>query len=132
MFDESKMQVTGKTIFETKTTTEYNAFPEYKKFLSLICAQNDRNNWISVGMAIKNCGGNLNDFVQYSKLGIGYEPGECNVFESFNTNGQCYGLSHLKRLAKLCNEIEFLKLTKGALYEYFNLNYDKINLLITL
>ena len=89
---------------------------EFKRYLYLIPAQNDRSVWVSIGMAIKSVGGGINDFEKFSKLGEKYEAGECFCFKTFKTEGNAYGLEHLKKLARICNLEKYKDLVKTLIY----------------
>ena len=102
---------------------------EFKRYLYLLPPQNDRSVWVSIGMAIKSVGGGINDFERFSKLGDKYEAGECFSFKTFKTEGNAYGLEHLKKMARICNPEKYKDLVKTDLFEYFELDYQNTNLI---
>ena len=126
---ESNVVKEGKTLGDELDITHLRLLEDFKQYLYLIPSQTDRSVWVSIGMAIKNAGGTINDFERFSKLGAKYEAGECFCFKTFKTTGNNYGLDHLKKLARICNEKLFKELVQSDLFEYFDLNYKKVNLI---
>jgi len=136
-YSESNIEKEGKTLGEKMTMDEIrNLKDEYKRYLYLIPSQSNRNVWCTIGMAIKSCSNGLhnglNDFIKFSKLNNKYDDKiDGEQYESFNLGDgrHWYGLTHLKKLCRLCNADNYKKLVKSELFEYFELDLQKINLI---
>lgn len=93
--------------------------PEHYKYLHTLPIQDNYEEWIKIGMALKTCGAPINYWDEWSKLGSKYRKGECNEkYDTFmggenNTHG--YGIRTLKYLANKC---------KPDLFKGFNPIYN--------
>jgi hypothetical protein len=130
--DMTKFSTKGPFLGQKMNIVTIHKFAEYKKYLYLIPCQNDRNIWLSVGMAIKNCGGTIDDFILFSKLNSEiYVENECDVFHGFKLSDTCYGLETLKKYAILANKLlfdQFEQLSK--LDDYFYIDESNLNVII--
>jgi hypothetical protein len=114
----------GKTLRDQLTDDQFFSLPTYKRYLSMIPVQEDYDNWLHVGMAIKGCNGTEEDFVEWSKMGTKYVEGECKKFNTFTKGFNIYSL---RRWAKLCNP-EFFNGIEEMLHDYFNYNTQNMTI----
>ena len=138
---EDDFNPTGKTLLE-KYDYDYadlKNFPYWKAVMYLI--PNTVQGYAiyrNVGMALKNCGAEANDFIEWVSLSTKYdkksdEYGDKPITKDFNSylskedaiknKVNCYGYSYLKRLAKQVHP-DYFRIGAVALNDYFNLNTD--------
>ena len=121
--DERNINTKGVTMYDKLklTINELKELPEYQQYLYIIPSQNDRNVWLSIGMALKNCG-TYDDYVNFSKLGGKYQEGECDNWNGFRSSGQVYNIRTLRKYAMQCSP---------DLYEQISLDYKPYNRITT-
>lgn len=98
---------------------------KFKQYLYLISSQNSYVVWMAIGFSIASCGGSKDDWYKFSKMNNAkYNEGECNRFVNFKKSGQVFGLSYLRKLAKLCNPTICQKIDMDILGEYFDVDLE--------
>mgnify|MGYP003386551444 CR=1 FL=1 len=138
---DETFNATGRTLLE-KYNYDYDDLknlPRWKSALYLI--PNTVQGYAiyrNVGMAIKQCGAEAKDFIEWTSLSTKYDKnseeygdkGIINEFNSYLSKEQaeksgrnCYGYTYLKGLAKQLHP-EYFRTASVALNDYFNLNTD--------
>lgn len=111
--------------------------PKWKQYLYLIPNNNvSYQNWLIIGYAIRYCGGQKNDWIEWSKLSKGYKAGECDNFQKFHTaDGQgfgeekkCYNIYTLRRYAKIAHPA-FFKEKRQLFNCLFDMDTENINII---
>ena len=123
---------TGLTLYDkyNMTIPMLKSLKDYQQFLYLIPSQISYGIWIAIGFSIASCGGIQKDWEDYSKLNEScYKNGECDRFNSFKKEGCTYGISYLKKLAKLCNPDKYKELVCSVIDEYFSLDISGMNII---
>jgi hypothetical protein len=114
-------------IFKNMTDLEVMQLePEQYRYLHVIPIQDNYEEWIKIGMALKSCNSPTEYWDEWSRLGKKYKEGECiEKYETFigdDESKMIYSISTLKYLANKCKKEIF----KGFLPIY-NMMY-KLNL----
>lgn len=96
--------------FHKMSYDDLQGLPKWKQYLYLIPNNNvNWTNWMTIGYAIRYCGGVKNDWIEWSKLSKSYKVGECDNFQKFHTvEGQgfgeiknCFNIYTLRKYAKI-------------------------------
>ena len=137
----------GPTLREQKnhTNKELEQYPLWKQYLYLIPNIGQSwDNWRNVGMAIKECGGTMQDWDDWSRLAKGtnkrgeplYNEGECDVFRNFRKGVRGFqnvehnfNILSLKRLAKIACPAYFVGRIP-AFSTYFDLDTTGMNVIV--
>ena len=123
--------------FYKMTYSDLHGLPKWKQYLYLIPNNNiNWDNWMVIGYAIRYCGGNKNDWIEWSKLSEKYLIGSCENFQKFHTSdGQgfgeiknCYNIYTLRRYAKLSHPA-FFKEKKECFESLFDMDLQDINVI---
>jgi len=111
--------------------------PLWKQYLYLIPNNGiSWESWIKIGYAIRYCGGEKNDWIDYSKLTKTYIIGECDQFEKFFIKGaqgfgiekKCYNIHTLRNIAKIAHP-QFFKKKQECFISLFDMDLNGINVI---
>lgn len=132
---EPTFNTEGQTLFKKYNMEEkdLNKFPTWKRALYLIPnTHQDWNIYRNIAMAVRGAGGSVADFIEWAKISPKYVANDSveKEFNKFNTagNGQCYGMTFLRNLAKQCSP-EHFKGSTECLSRYFELDTQGVKVL---
>ena len=136
---EPDMTDNTNTIMNSKKLNykDIECLDKWKQYLYLIPNNHvDWDTWIKIGMAIRYCGGDENDWIMWSQLSSVYKKDECKDFKKFHTNDSqgfgiikhCFNIYTLRRYAKIAHP-GFFKKKDECFSSLFDLDLQDINVI---